>query len=311
MTSRSSPPLVAIRCFEVAARRLSFSAAATELCVTPAAVSHQIRRLEQYLGVQLFVRLNRAVVLTAAGTALASRLHELFANLDQALVETSQPHRVPLQVSAMPSLAAKWLAPRLHRFESQNPSWSVRLVGSDHLVNFAHESVDVGVRYGAGNYSGTHTELLMHAYAFPVCSPQLLSRKRRPLRTPEDLQHHTLLHDETSKHAEGVPDWHAWLKASGTKHVDAHAGPVFGGIHLALEAAIAGHGVALALAPLVTEELASGRLVRPFDLELRSAFSFWIVCARARAHMPKIEAFRNWLLSEARARAVETQRSSR
>jgi LysR family transcriptional regulator, glycine cleavage system transcriptional activator len=299
--------LIAVRSFEVAARHLSFSAAARELCVTPAAVSHQVRRLEEYLGVRLFVRMNRAVTLTETGAALAGRLHELFMHLDQVLRETAEPERAALQVSAMPSLAAKWLAPRLLRFESRYPRWSVRLVSADHLVNFAHESADVGVRYGAGKYPGTHSELLMQAWAFPVCSPKLLHRRGHQLRTPEDLRHHTLLHDETSKRAAGIPDWRAWLQASATKRVDPARGPVFGGIHLALEAAVAGHGVALALSPLVVDDLASGRLVRPFEFELLSAFSFWVVCARARAQIPRIKAFRTWLLAESRTGTVRAQ----
>lgn len=301
MSPRALPPLIAVRSFEAAARRLSFVAAAHELSVTPAAISHQVRRLEEYLGVQLFVRLNRAVRLTEAGAALAGPLHELFAHLDRVLTEVTRPQRSSLQVSAMPSVAAKWLAPRLHRFEARYPRYAVRVLAADRLVDFSHEPVDVGVRYGAGKYRGAHTELLMHASAFPVCSPQLLSRRRRPVRTPEQLTDCTLLHDETSKQAPGIPDWRSWLRASGTRGVDPERGPVFDGIHLALEAAVAGHGVALALAPLVEEDLSSGRLVRPFAFELRSAFSFWIVCARERAHTAPIKAFRNWLLSEARA----------
>lgn len=300
MSSRPPPPLIAVRSFEAAARRLSFTDAAHELSVTPAAISHQVRRLEEYLGVQLFVRLNRAVKLTQEGAALAEPLHEMFAHLDRVLSEVGKQPRTSLQVSTMPSFAAKWLAPRLHRFQERYPRYSVRLIAADRLVDFAHEPADVGVRYGSGKYRGTHTELLMHASAFPVCSPRLLSRRKHPLSAPEQLKHYTLLHDETSKAAPGIPNWRSWLHASGARGVDPERGPVFDGIHLALEAAIAGHGVALGLAPLVADDLASGRLVRPFEFELRSAFSFWVVSARARAHAAPIKAFRNWLLTEAR-----------
>jgi LysR family glycine cleavage system transcriptional activator len=299
MAARSTTSLVALRCFEVAARRLSFQAAAEELCVTPTAVSHQIRRLEKRLGLKLFLRLNRNVVLTDIGRELANRLHDAFGVVDRALEIAVEPRRSPIQVSAMPSLAAKWLAPRLHRFESRYPKWSVRLSAADHLVNFAREDVDVGVRYGSGRYKGLHVEALMHAVAFPVCSPLVLNA-RKPLRDPSDLRHYTLLHDETSMAADGIPNWRTWLEASAAGKVRADRGPVFGGVHLALEAAIAGHGIALGLSPLVADDLASGRLIRPFKFEMCSSFSFWIVCAKNRAQDAKIRAFRGWLVAEAR-----------
>jgi LysR family transcriptional regulator, glycine cleavage system transcriptional activator len=300
MAIRRTAPLVALRCFEAAARRLSFQDAASELCVTPTAVSHQIRRLEKRLGLKLFLRLNRHVLLTDAGLQLANRLHEAFGIIDDALAIAAAPRRSPIQVSSMPSLAAKWLAPRLHRFEARHPKWSVRLAAADHLVNFSREDVDIGVRYGSGLYKGLHVELLMSAHAFPVCSPLILKPGKAPLRHPSDLRRHALLHDETSNAAAGIPNWSSWLRASGAKGVNAERGPIFGGAHLALEAAIAGHGIALGLSPLVSGDLASGRLIRPFPFEMRSSFSFWVVCDRTRAHEAKIIAFREWLAEEAR-----------
>jgi LysR family glycine cleavage system transcriptional activator len=198
----------------------------------------------------------------------------------------------------MPSLAAKWLAARLHRFEGRYPQWGIRLVAADHLVNFTHENVDVGVRYGAGKYPGLHVEPLMPEDAFPVCSPKLLRPGCRVIREPDDFRYYTLLHDETSRRSEGVPNWRTWLAAPKASRVRADLGPVFGGIHLALEAAIAGHGVVLGLSPLVADDLASGRLVRPIAFEQRSSYSFWLVTSKSSAAHARVRAFLRWAVAE-------------
>jgi LysR family transcriptional regulator, glycine cleavage system transcriptional activator len=298
MPPRQSPPLAALRSFEAAARKLSFAEAAHELFVTPAAVSHQIKRLETHLGMPLFERHNRSVILTSTGTQLAATLHNLFAALNDALTQIKEPTGSRIRVSALPSVAAKWLVPRLYRFEAAHPALKVRIETSDHLVNFAYEPFDIALRYGAGNYPGLHVERLMPGDAFPVCSPRLLGNDRPPLKRATDLKRHTLLHDESSDRAKGVPNWAMWLKAAGADRVDSRRGPVFGSIHLAIEAALAGHGVAMGIAPLVEHDLRSGRLIRPFDLKLPNAFSFWFVCQRKRASDPIIRKFRNWLCDE-------------
>jgi len=181
MPSRHAPPLNALRSFETAARKLSFAAAAHELFVTPAAVSHQVKTLEAYLGIQLFERHNRSVALTAMGAKLAATLYVLFADLNEALTQIKEPTEQRIRVSVLPSLAAKWLVPRLHRFEAIYPRLKVRIDTSDYLVNFAYEPIDVGLRYGAGIYPGLHVERLMAADASPVCSPRLLSGDHPPL----------------------------------------------------------------------------------------------------------------------------------
>jgi LysR family transcriptional regulator, glycine cleavage system transcriptional activator len=298
MPPRHAAPLTALRSFEAAARRLSFAAAAHELFVTPAAVSHQVKGLEEYLGTPLFQRHNRSVTLTEAGAKLAATLHGLFTELNEALTQIKKPAGPRIRVSALPSLAAKWLVPRLHRFEAAHPTLKVRIDTSDHLVNFAYEPIDIALRYGAGNYTGLHAERLMAADAFPVCSPRLVGNNDPPLRKPADLRTHTLLHDESSNRSAGVPNWATWLKAAGATKVDSRRGPVFGNIHLAIEAALAGHGLAMGIAPLVEQDLCSGRLVRPFELKLPNAFSFWVVCDRKRATDPVIRKFRNWLFDE-------------
>ena len=298
MPPRRAAPLTSLRSFEAAARRLSFAAAAHELFVTPAAVSHQVKGLEKYLGIALFERHNRSVALTEAGAKLAASLHGLFSELNEALMQIKEPTGPRVRVSALPSLAAKWLVPRLHRFEAVHPTLKVRIDTSDHLVNFAYEPVDIALRYGAGNYPGLHVERLMAADAFPVCSPRLLGNDDPPLRKPADLRGQTLLHDESSNRSPGVPNWAIWLEAAGATKVNSLRGPVFGSIHLAIEAALAGHGVAMGIAPLVEHDLCSGRLVRPFELKLPNTFSFWVVCDRKRATDPIIRKFRNWLFDE-------------
>ena len=299
MPPRQAPPLAALRSFESAARKLSFAQAAHELCVTPAAVSHQIKRLEAYVGTQLFERHNRSVLLTETGARLATTLHTLFAALDEAVTQIKEPSGPSIRVSALPSLAAKWLVPRLHGFEAAYPALKVRIDTSDHLVNFAYEPIDIALRYGVGNYPGLHVERLMSADAFPVCSPRVLGDGHPPLKKATDLKRHTLLHDESSDRSKGVPNWAMWLKAAGADQVDSRRGPVFGSIHLAIEAALAGHGVAMGIAPLVEHDLRSGRLICPFELTLPNTFSFWIVCPRKRVSDPILRKFREWLCDEA------------
>lgn len=307
MPPRQSPPLTALRAFEAAARKLSFAEAAHELFVTPAAVSHQIKRLEAHLGIPLFERHNRSVVLTEAGAKLAPALHTLFAALNDALRQIKEPADPRIRVSALPSLASKWLVPRLYRFEAAHPALKVRIETSDHLVNFAYEPIDVALRYGVGNYPGLHVERLMSADAFPVCSPRVLDKDYPPLKKATDLKRHTLLHDESSDRSKGVPNWAMWLRAAGADQVDSRRGPVFGSIHLAIEAALAGHGVAMGVAPLVEQDLRSGRLIRPFELTLPNVFSFWFVCQRKRASDPIIREFRNWLRVEANQEKVRPE----
>lgn len=297
MPARRAPPLIAARSFEAAARHLSFQQAAAELHVTPTAVSHQVKRLEDFLGVQLFERYNRQVALTEAGQELAAKLHDIFARLDEALERPMQKARNTIRISAMRSFAAKWLVPRIGDFEARHPKLKVRVDAIDRLINFASEEVDIGLRYGDGNYPGQHVELLMQVEVFPVCSPRLLARREAPLKKPSDLKRHTLIHIETA--VKGLPDWRDWLTAAKARGVEAAAGPVYDSSHMALEAALAGHGIALAISPLVAGDLAAGRLVRPFETVLQSPFSFWIVCRREHANAAKIRSFRAWLHEQA------------
>ncbi len=290
--ARRLPPLNAVRAFEAAARHLSFTKAAKELHVTQAAISHQVKALEAYLGLQLFRRLNRALVLTEEGQTYLPPVKRIFDHLYDATRRlTENEARGKLTVSVIPSLAARWLVPRLGRFREAQPDIDVRVAPSGHLVDFAREDVDLGIRYGRGRYPGLRVERLMTEDILPVCSPALLEGSR-PLKRPSDLRHHTLLHDE------GHAEWRTWLLAAGVDDVDATRGTVFTDSGMLIQAAAAGQGVALARGALAADDLASGRLVRPFDFNLPAEFAYYIVCPEATADQPKVVAFREWLLQE-------------
>lgn len=294
-------PLNALRSFDAAARHLSFSAAAAELGVTAAAVSIQVRRLEEWVGAPLFQRGHRSITLSAAGERLAPRLTALFAEMERLLSDVAELDAASLHVSAMPSFASKWLAPRLAGFTGANPQLQVRVSGADRRADFQRDGVDIGLRYGDGAADEElHSELIARAVAFPVCSPGLAQACGGD---PARLAALPLLHDESSLVAPGLPTWSAWFAKAGVPGSPEGRGPVFSNSHMALAAAMAGQGFALGLSPLVDEDLAAGRLVRPFDGQIESAFGFWFVCRRDRLAEPKIAAFRAWLFDEARQTA--------
>ena len=208
-----------------------------------------------------------------------------------------------LRVTTIESFAAKWLAPRLHRFHRAWPDISVRVVTGDAHADFARGGFDVGIRYGPGDYVGVQAEPLLEVPVFPVCAPSLLTDVSRPLACPDDLRFHTLLYDESSSGRTGVPAWPEWLQAVGAQGVEPRNGPTFASNYLAQEAAIAGHGIALGLAPLVEEDLRQGRLVRPFTQTLDNAYGFWLV-QRGSEPDPRRAAFCTWLQDEASALAL-------
>lgn len=298
MKPRPPAPLNALRAFEVAARCLSFQAAAAQLFVTPAAISHQLKHLEEYLGVKLFQRGHRSVQLTVEGEALFASLSEAFGLLDLALDRATARSAANLRISTMESFAAKWLAPRLHRFHRECPDLKLRIETGNEPADLVRGGIDVAIRYGAGGYRGVHAERLMDAPVFPVCAPSLMKGALTPLAGPDDLRHHTLLHDESAVGRSGVPDWSAWLDAAGARNVDASRGPVFASIYLAQEAAVAGHGVALGVAPFVEEDLRRGRLLKPFEQTLENAYAFWIVRRQVASPEPAVDAFCRWLRAE-------------
>jgi LysR family transcriptional regulator, glycine cleavage system transcriptional activator len=293
------PPLSALRAFEAAARLNSFSKAADELNVTPAAISHQIHALEADLGVRLFERSNRAIAPTPSARLLLPGLSEAFAGIQQAVGRLRAHNDTgTLTVTASPSFAAKWLVLRLHRFQERCDQIDVRISATDEVVDLAKGDFDMGIRYGTGRYPGLEVELLLKNEVFPACSPQLLQRGP-PLRSPADLRHHALIHDQAVDRDPLVPTWSMWLKAAGVKAVPAAAGLSFSAGHLALDAAIAGHGVVLAYSTIAAADLAAGRLVRLFSLSLPDLFAYYVVTAPGALHRPKVKAFRDWLREEA------------
>jgi LysR family transcriptional regulator, glycine cleavage system transcriptional activator len=295
------PPLSALRAFEAAARLKSFTKAADELAVTPAAISHQIHALEADLGVSLFHRRNRQVELTTSARLLLPGLTDAFAGI-QTAVRRLRAHNDTgtLTVTASPSIAAKWLVLRLHRFQEQWPEIDVRISTSDEIVDLTRGDFDLAIRYGTGRYSGLTVELLLKNEVFPACSPRLLEQGP-PLRTPEDLRHHALIHDQAIDRDPLAPTWTMWLKAAGVTAEPTAPGLTLSNSYMALDAAIAGHGVVLAYSTIAAADIAAGRLVRLFSLALPDLFAYYIVTVPGALERPKVKAFRDWLRREADA----------
>jgi LysR family glycine cleavage system transcriptional activator len=307
------PPLNALRVFEAVARHLSLKEAAQELNVTPAAVSHQIKLLESHLGVQLLRRLNRGIELTPAAREALPRLSAGFETLAEAVAalrpraDTGQ-----LTIAAAPSFATRWLVPRLHRFFSAHPEIDVRVsarlrrvkqgapdsdVELATLENWLQES-DVAILYGHGGYTGYRADKLFAPTVAPICSPRLLHGEQ-PLRRPQDLAHHMLVHDDTGMLYDGVTFWDAWLRAAGVEGIDTSHGAHFSHAVLAIEAAADSLGVVATIPLLAANELAVGRLVLPFELEVPLKSAYYAVSNDMSGQRPAVAAFRDWLLAEA------------
>lgn len=290
------PPLKALRAFEAAARHLSFTKAAEELYVTQAAISHQVKALEEALEVQLFRRFNRRLMLTDAGQAYLPELTVAFERIDTATRRLrAQEEAGPLKVTVANSFAAKWLLPRLPSFAERHPEIDVVVSASDVVVDFTRDDFDMGIRFGRGDYPGLRVELLMRDQVLPVCSPGLLDGPR-PLDTPADLKHHTLLHEQRSRGE--YPDWREWLDAVGVRGVNPDRGPVYSHASLVLQAAIDGQGVALSRVSLSTLDLEARRLVQPFGPAMPTGFACYVVAPPANAERPKVKAFRDWLFDQ-------------
>jgi LysR family glycine cleavage system transcriptional activator len=295
MTQRL-PPLNALRAFDAGARYLSFTRAAAELNVTQAAVSHQIRLLERELGVTLFRRSTRKLTLTDEGEILRRAVHDALAGIGDALDEIRglNARARTLTVSLTPTFGGRWLAERLSRFWRRHPDIDLRLHHSIELVDFARDDVDMAVRWGRGLWPGVEARFLMHSSLTPVCSPGLL-KGRHPLRAPRDLRHHTLLH------AYNYEAWTQWLKAAGVEDVDAKRGPIIDDPAVLDQATLEGQGVTLGRISLLTDHLATRRLVRPFDLNLETEFAYYMVYPPGALAKAKVKAFHDFLLAEAAA----------
>jgi len=297
--SRRLPPLNAVRAFEAAARHLSFTRAAEELHVTQAAISHQIKALEERLGLRLFDRRHRALALTPAGQRYLPGVRAAFERLAAATDQLiGAEARGAVTVSMISSFATKWLLPRLARFHAAQPDIEVRITTSTGLVDFNRDDVDMAIRYGRGRWPGTDAIRLVSEDIFPVCAPALLNGPK-PLQRLADLANHTLLH------VSGFPeDWQVWLTAAGVSGIDPTRGPQFDMSLLALDAAANGLGVALGRTALVAGDLASQRLVKPFDFEVPAESAYYVVTPVRRTLPSKVNAFRDWLLQEAGASAT-------
>lgn len=291
---RVLPPLNALRSFEAAARHGSFKAAAEELCVSHSAISHQVKLLEQYLGLELFSRHSRAVELTRAGRAYYPVLRETFDRLADSTALLLTPKRQDvLTIQLYSTFAIRWLIPRLPDFQSKHPQINVRLNTSQRDVDFEHEDVDACVMIGTPVNDDLQYTYLFGSELLPVCSPALLN-SGNPLRTVADLAHHTLLQVYPSRR-----DWGLWLEAQGGAQVDPDTGLQFDSYDHALSTAAQGLGVALGMQPYLAKDLRSGLLVEAFPgKRTRNDRDWYYVCRRERGKQPKISAFRDWLLAK-------------
>ena len=310
-------PLTALRAFEAAARLSSFRLAAEELHVTPAAISQQVKALEDLLDTRLFHRKNRGLALTEAGRAGLPALREGFHELAEGMRRMREADAsASLKVWTAPSFAAKWLMPRLGGFVERHPGIELSVHASAEFTDSSTsrveltvermqtDDIDVAIRFGRGHYPYCRVERLMNAAVSPLCSPALANDPERPLAEPADLAHHTLLHDDTPY--EGRPDWAGWFDAAGVEGVDPRRGLRFNSVLLALAAAVGGRGVALSIEQLAEDDIANGRLVRPFSQTLALDSAYYVISRTDAEDDPKVVAFREWLLEEAgeAARAV-------
>ena len=281
----------ALRAFATAGRTLSFSAAARDLHLTQGAISHQVRELESRLGIRLFHRGARGLTLTDAGRTYLTCVREALDRLRVgAEAVTSRSYATVLTVSVSPNFATKWLVPRIGRFLAAHPDVDLRISASLQHIQFANDDIDIAVRHGDGDWPHLHVVRLCPEDLFPVCSPALLP-EGTAIEHPGDLRRHVLLHDRDRSR------WREWLDEIGAP-VDTGGGPIFGDTSLAIDAAVAGQGVALARSALAALDLKAGRLVRPLRHRVAARFAYWIVCPKSTADLPKNTRFRVWLLAE-------------
>jgi len=293
---RPMPPLNALKAFEATARHLSFTKAAAELHVTPAALSHQIRGLEDLLGLKLFFRRARAIELTDAARLIYPGIQTGFESL-RAAVERLEPSRQDrvLVVSATPGLTAKWLAPRLYRFLGRHPDIDTRISASSAYVNFAADGVDVGIRLSSGNHPELYVEKLSDEWLLPLCSPRLLDGGH-PLRSPKDLVHFTLIQVDLPG---VVPTWSDWFQMAGIDGIDSTRGLRLNVADHALDAASEGAGVVLAYKVVASRDIGLGRLIVPFGPEIAlPGRSYFFVCQKGHEKRAPVKAFRDWAFAE-------------
>jgi len=287
------PPLNALRAFEAGARHLSFTKAAAELHVTQAAVSHQVKALEEHLGYPLFKRMTRKLGLTEQGRALFPVVSDAF----QRIAETAEDLRSAedsriLTVSVTPAFGAKWLAYRLPRFWEKHPEIDLRVHHSIQVADLRHDDVDIAIRFGPGKWQGLTSEFMLRVDYTPVCSPALLKGKH-PLKQPGDLRYHKLLHEDD------YGGWTQWLAVAGVTDIDPRRGPIMDDITVMLQTVVNGGGVALGRLSMVEQDLAAGTLVKPFDITVLSDLGYHLVYLSGALEREKVRAFRDFIMEEA------------
>lgn len=288
--ARRLPPLNSLKCFEAAGRLLSFTRAAQELNVTQAAVSHQIKLIEGYLGVPLFARYPRKLALTDQGKSLLPDVTEAFDRMSNAINGLrEEPSSKLVSVRLAPSFAAKWLSPRLKYFWLQYPEIDLCLYHAHPAVDFNREEIDIAVTYGKGDWPGVVADLILSLDFFPVCSPSFMSNDK-PLSDINNLKYYTLLHDANYE------CWVDWLKLANINEINAGKGTIIDDTNVLIQAAVDGQGVALGSTTFVQDLLDSGKLIKPFDITLENEFAYYIVCPEAHLKNPSVLAFKNWLL---------------
>lgn len=292
--------LNALRAFEASARHQSFSAAAEELNVTPAAVGQLVRTLEQWLGTPLFHRGSSGKARLVATEAAERALPDIRAGFERLTLgiermRENSPSGV-LTVTVSPAFAAKWLLPRIERFHAAWPSTDLRLDTQLKALDFLTQRIDIGVRYGSGLWSGLVAEKLMDEEIFPVCSPLL---KDARLQNPAELGDETLIHDLSMDGHAGFATWDTWLQAAGVRNVSTKRGMKINNSASVLQAAIDRQGIALARSVMVKDDLAAGRLVRLFpDVQFTSPLAYYVVYRPESMNLPRLKAFRDWLFEE-------------
>lgn len=289
------PPLTALRAFDAACRHMSFAKAAEELFVTPAALSYQIKSLEEHLGVQLFHRLNRAIELTEAGEVLRPGVAKGFIALQDAVQALARLHdETTLTVTAGPAFTAKWLAPRMFRFAEHHAEIELRFVASLKMLDFVRDGVDAAIRFGTDGYPGCYQEVLIEDWVVPYCTPEIAAE----LSKPADVRNFPLIHDDSiSIVISGAPTWDVWFARMGILP-KVGTGPHFSNADHAIDAAIEGGGIVLGRSSLVERDLDRGRLVAPFDAGVDVGGQFRFVCPLGRETESRTAAFLDWIRAE-------------
>ena len=297
-------PLNALRMFEASARNLSFVKASDELSVTPAAVSQQVKGLEEFLGQPLFRRQPKGLLLTETGQLLMSELAEVFLRLDKAMERViDSDAKGPLTLTVAPTFAVMWLIPRLGNFYELHPGTDVRISTGLGLVDFQRDDYDAAIRLGKGGWFGLECIKIMEESVTPMCSPRLLEGPNA-IKHPNDLRDHILLHNHSMDYDPEAPTWRSWLDAAGATDVDDSRGTHFSLPDHGLQAAIDGTGIVLGWRTLAAKDVAAGRVVEPFDLSLALGSDFYLVFPESYSRRPNIAVFRDWLMQALREDGV-------